>query len=58
LFGGRRIEYCGGNTATGVRLATTAMCMVAATRSSMLHNDASLNWAQLSFFLFRSSIVW
>ena len=25
----------------------TAMCMVAATRSSMLHDDADFNWADL-----------
>jgi len=32
LFGGRRNDDCGENTATGVRLATTAMRMVAETR--------------------------
>ena len=38
--------------------ATTAMRMVAATRSLMLNNDAGLHWVELFFFFFRSSIVW
>ena len=44
----------------GLYQATTATCMmVVATRSSMLHNDADLNWVQFFFcsVLFRSSIV-
>jgi hypothetical protein len=38
--------------------APTAMCMVTASRSSMLHNDAGQDWVQLFPFLFRSLIVW
>ena len=38
---------CGGNTATGVRLATTAMRMVAETRPFTLHNDVGQDWVQL-----------
>ena len=38
----------GGSTpANWLCQATTAMCMVAVTRSSSLHNDAYLNWVQL-----------
>ena len=38
--------------------AATAMWMVAATRSSTLHNDAGLNLFLLFSFLFRFLIVW
>ena len=37
--------------------ATTAIRMVSATRPFRLHNDADLNWFELFFFFFRSSIV-
>jgi hypothetical protein len=43
VFSGR--NDCGGKTATGVRLLQ--MSMIAATRSSMLHQNANLNWVQL-----------
>ena len=51
----------GGMTTVAERLllvsASTAMCMVAATRSSMLHNDTGLHWVQLFSFFFQSLIV-
>ena len=51
----------GGMTVAEILLwcqATTAMRMVAATRPLTLHNYAGINWVQLFFFFFRSSIVW
>ena len=57
LFGGRN-EDCRRKDCNLLCQAPTAMCMVTASRSSTLHNNAGQDWVQLFPFLFWSLIVW